>query len=63
MVNEKLVCEIRKKKGFISDMDGVIEHGNQLIPGVKEFVVWLKKENKEFQFITKSRERTPKEFQ
>ena len=30
--------ELRSKKGFICDMDGVIYHGNRLLPGVKEFV-------------------------
>ena len=30
--------ELRRKKGFICDMDGVIYHGNRLLPGVKEFV-------------------------
>ena len=35
---------LRSKKGFICDMDGVIYHGNQLLPGVKEFVEWLQKE-------------------
>ncbi len=63
MFNEKIISEIRKKKGFISDMDGVIYHGNQLLPGVKEFVAWLKKENKKFLFLTNSSERTPKELQ
>ena len=33
--------ELRNKKGFICDMDGVIYHGNMLLRGVKEFVVWL----------------------
>ena len=33
--------ELRKKQGFICDMDGVIYHGNKLLPGVKEFVDWL----------------------
>ena len=27
--------ELRRKKGFICDMDGVIYHGNRLLPGVK----------------------------
>ena len=39
---------LRSKKGFICDMDGVIYHGNQLLPGVKEFVEWLQKEEKQF---------------
>ena len=38
--------ELRNKKGFICDMDGVIYHGNKLLPGVKEFVDWLYRENK-----------------
>ena len=44
-------------------MDGVIYHGNILLPGVKEFVEWLVKENKKFLFLTNSSERTPKELQ
>lgn len=44
-------------------MDGVIYHGNQLLPGVKEFIEWLYKENKEFLFLTNSSYRSPKELQ
>lgn len=54
---------LRKKKGFICDMDGVIYHGNRLLPGVKEFVEWLYQENKNFLFLTNSSERSPKELQ
>ena len=35
---------LRSRKGFLCDMDGVIYHGNKLLPGVKEFVDWLYKE-------------------
>ena len=42
---------LRSKKGFICDMDGVIYHGNRLLPGVKEFVEWLQKEEKQFLFL------------
>ena len=28
---------LRNKKAFICDMDGVIYHGNKLLPGVLEF--------------------------
>ena len=45
---------LREKKGFICDMDGVIYHGNKLLPGVKEFVEWLYKEGKRFLFLTNS---------
>ena len=54
---------LRKKKGFICDMDGVIYHGNLLLPGVREFVDFLKRENKKFLFLTNSSERAPKELQ
>ena len=37
-------------KGFICDMDGVIYRGNQIIPGVREFIDWLHAENKKFLF-------------
>ena len=39
-------------KGFISDMDGVIYHGNKILPGVVEFIDWLKREKKEYLFLT-----------
>ena len=42
--------QLRQKKGFICDMDGVIYHGNRLLPGVKEFVEWLYREQKNFLF-------------
>lgn len=53
---------IKAKKGFICDMDGVIYHGNMLLPGVKEFVEWLTRENKRFLFLTNSSERSPREL-
>ena len=54
---------LRAKKGFICDMDGVIYHGNRLLPGVKEFVSWLQSEGKQFLFLTNSSARSPKELQ
>jgi len=53
---------LKKKKGFICDMDGVIYHGNKILPGAKNFIEWLQKENKEFLFLTNSSERSPKEL-
>ncbi len=41
-----------EKKGFICDMDGVIYHGNKILPGVREFIEWLHKEKKEYLFLT-----------
>jgi NagD protein len=59
---QKEIEEIRSKKGFIIDMDGVLYHGNRLLPGVKEFVDWLIKSGKKFLFLTNASERTPKEL-
>lgn len=58
----KTIESIRNKKGFLCDMDGVLYYGNQLIPGAKEFVEWLNRENKNFLFITNSSERSPLEL-
>ena len=55
--------ELRRKQGFICDMDGVIYHGNRLLPGVKEFVNWLYAQDKRFLFLTNSSERSPRELQ
>ncbi len=62
-MHKKDIEKIRNKTGFICDMDGVIYHGNKLLDGVKEFVEWLKKENKKFVFLTNSSERTIRELQ
>ncbi len=53
---------ILEKKGFICDMDGVIYHGNKILPGVAEFVNWMIESNKKFVFLTNSPERTPHEL-
>ena len=54
--------EVLNKKGFICDMDGVIYHGNKLIPGVDRFVNWLSENEKKFLFLTNSSERSPREL-
>lgn len=53
---------LQAKKAFICDMDGVIYHGSKLLPGVLEFVAWLRKENKKFVFLTNSSARTQREL-
>lgn len=54
---------LRNKKGFICDMDGVIYHGNRLLPGVREFVDWLQREKKDFLFLTNNSGKTQRELQ
>ena len=48
----KSIIDFNEKKGFICDMDGVIYHGNQILPGVPEFIQWLHDEKKEYLFLT-----------
>lgn len=55
--------QLLEKQGFICDMDGVIYHGNCLLPGVKEFLDWLKESGKRYLFLTNSSQYTPKELQ
>ena len=50
-----------QKKGFICDMDGVIYHGDRLLPGVREFVDWLYAEKKEFLFLTNNSAKTQRD--
>lgn len=54
--------QIKKKLGFICDMDGVVYHGNRILPGVKEFVNWMIDNDKKFVFLTNSPEKTPHEL-
>ena len=53
---------LREKKAFICDMDGVIYHGNRIIPGVEDFINWINKNDKQFLFLTNSSERSPREL-
>ena len=54
--------KIVDKLGYICDMDGVIYHGNTLLPGVKEFVSWLYENGKKFLFLTNNSGKTPLEL-
>jgi NagD protein len=59
---EQNLDKIKSKAGFIIDMDGVIYHGNKLLPGVNEFLLWLESSGKRYLFLTNASERTPKEL-
>jgi len=43
-------------------MDGVIYHGNKLLPGVDKFLGWLYEEKKDFLFLTNSSSLSPREL-
>ncbi|MGD1861742.1 MAG: HAD-IIA family hydrolase [Leptolyngbyaceae cyanobacterium] len=53
---------LQDKQAFLCDMDGVLYHGNRLLPGVLEFVDWLHQNDKQFLFLTNSSERSPREL-
>ena len=55
--------KLRSIKAFICDMDGVLYHGNQLLPGVIEFIDWLNRENKHYLFLTNCASRSQQETQ
>ena len=57
------MIDFNTKKGFICDMDGVIYHGNQILPGVAQFIDWLHQEKKDFLFLTNNSGYTPRELQ
>ncbi|MBN2665128.1 MAG: HAD family hydrolase [Bacteroidales bacterium] len=59
---ENVIERIKAKSGFIIDMDGVIYHGNKLLPGITEFLRWLESSDKKFLFLTNSSERSPREL-
>jgi NagD protein len=56
------VEDVRRKKGFIIDMDGVLYHGSKLLDGASDFVQFLHDQKKRFVFLTNSSERTPLEL-
>lgn len=37
---------------FLIDLDGVIYRGNELLPGAREFISWLRSEQKKYLYLT-----------
>ena len=61
-MGENCILDFNAKKGFICDMDGVIYHGNKILPGVPEFIRWLQEEGKKYLFLTNNSGYTPREL-
>ena len=57
-----MVEELKNKTAFISDMDGVVYHGNNLLPGAADFIRMLEERQLKYLFLTNSSERTPREL-
>ena len=43
-------------------MDGVLYHGNRLLPGAEEFINWLQESGKDYLFLTNNSSMTPREL-
>ena len=56
------MIDFNAKKGFLCDMDGVIYHGNHILPGAAEFIHWLQDTHKEYLFLTNNSGMTPREL-
>lgn len=62
-MNVRITIEdIRKKPAFICDMDGVIYHGPNLLPGAKELLEWLQLSDKKYLFLTNGSQKTAREL-
>lgn len=55
--------KLERKQGFICDMDGVIYRGEFLLPGAREFVIWLEQQGKEYLFLTQNSRRIREELE
>jgi HAD superfamily hydrolase (TIGR01457 family) len=49
---EIMSTTIEQLTTFLIDLDGVVYRGNQLIPGAKEFILWLNANAKKYLFLT-----------
>lgn len=56
------IQELRNRQGFIADMDGVIYHGDRLIPGADKLVEWFERCGKKYLFLTNSSQRSSREL-
>ena len=56
------MLDFNRKRGFICDMDGVLYHGDRVLPGAAEFIQWLQEEGREFLFLTNNSGYTPREL-
>ena len=54
--------ELKKKKLFFLDMDGTVYIENELIPGAKEFLDSLLRQNKRYVFLTNNSSKGTKEY-
>lgn len=53
---------MKNKKLYLLDMDGTIYHEDKLIDGAKEFLELLKKQNKDYIFITNNSSKSVEEY-
>jgi len=56
---EEVSKVLKEKEAFIIDCDGVLYHGDIVLPGAKEFIDFLRNYNKKYCFLTNSSDRCP----
>lgn len=61
-MEQSCMIDFNAKEGFLCDMDGVIYHGNKVLPGAAEFIQWLQREGKRYLFLTNNSGYTPREL-
>ena len=56
------MSENNSKKTYLIDMDGVLVHGDSVIPGAPEFIERLKKNGNKFLVLTNNSRYTPQDL-
>ena len=57
------MTRLSEREHFICDMDGVLYHGDELLPGAARFIRWLEEAGKNYLFLTNSSARSPLELE
>lgn len=52
----------REKKGFLIDCDGVLYHGQKLLPGAKSFISFLKQYDYSYLYMTNASYKSPEQL-
>ena len=53
---------LKAKEAFIIDCDGVLYHGDHVLPGAKAFIEYLRSHKKKFLFLTNASDRSARQL-
>ena len=62
MEKSKMFQTVRNVQNIFCDMDGVLSHGDRLLPDVQDFFGWLKSGNTFFHILTNSSQKLRPNF-